>query len=59
MQAKFVTPIYGVEATTNLSGGPDRHLPKGTWFNPEKRSWRKYQAWVPPRAGGGTAGGQE
>lgn len=47
--AEFKKPIYAVEATAHPTGTADRYQPKGSWFNEEKRNWRKYQAWVPPQ----------
>ncbi|GAB4821394.1 hypothetical protein N2152v2_008440 [Parachlorella kessleri] len=48
--ADFKRPIYAVEAMGNPTAGPDRHMPKGSWFNAERRNWRKFQPWVPPSA---------
>lgn len=44
----FKHPIYFSEAVGNTTATPERYQPKGSWFNPEKRNWRKYQAWSPP-----------
>jgi len=55
LQEEFKQPIYSAEANAHPSVvGPlgavsptPVHQPKGSWFNPEKLTWRKYQAWQP------------
>ena len=45
-------PIYAVEATIHPTQSEGRYLPKGAWSNPNRRSWKKYEAWTPPPAKG-------
>lgn len=45
----FKSPIYAIQATTSNTGSEDVYQPKGAWNNPQRRSWKKYQAWVPPQ----------
>ncbi|KAL4429809.1 hypothetical protein ABPG77_010926 [Micractinium sp. CCAP 211/92] len=55
---EFKQPIYALEASSHPSVvgplGPlsatKVHQPKGSWFNPDKLTWRKVQAWEPPKA---------
>lgn len=52
---KFQRPIYAAEATQHPSvRGPlgatsssSIHQPKGSWSNPQRLTWRKYEAWEP------------
>lgn len=41
-------PIYHLNKEDNLTGTPRQALPKGSWYNPSKRNWRKVQVWHPP-----------
>ena len=48
LQADFKRPIYAVEAAAHPSfSGGKVHQPKGAWSNPERLTWRKFQAWEP------------
>jgi len=40
-------PIYAVEPYVTRTGTPDAYLPKGSWVNPQKRNWKKFEAWKP------------
>lgn len=33
----------------NLRPPPQSLQPKGSWFNPDKLTWRKVEAWQPPQ----------
>ena len=44
----FKTPKFAVAAYANRTGTPEAYAPKGAWANPEKRSWKKVEAWKPP-----------
>lgn len=48
LQTEWKRPIFVGEALAHpsLTGGKV-HQPKGSWGNPEKLSWRKYQPWQP------------
>lgn len=54
---EFKQPIFAGEACAHPSvPGPLGHVstqpkyaPKGSWSNPQKLSWRKYEAWQPPQ----------
>ncbi len=46
----FKQPIYHVKATATKTATPEAYNPKGSWFNEQKRNWRKYEAWQPPQA---------
>lgn len=52
LQRDFKRPIYALKHKPNKSGGDERYLPKGSWFNPEKRNWKKMQYWQPPKQDG-------
>ena len=48
LQTDFKQPIYAAEAAAHPSfSGGKVHQPKGAWSNPERLTWRKYQAWEP------------
>jgi hypothetical protein len=36
-------PIYAVEPYVTRTGTPDAYLPKGSWVNPQKRNWKKFE----------------
>lgn len=42
-------PIYAIESKANPTMTSNHYLPKGSWENPHQRSWRKYEAWQPPK----------
>lgn len=44
----YQKPIYAIEARSHPSMTADRYMPKGAWENPNRRTWRKYEAWNPP-----------
>jgi NADH dehydrogenase (ubiquinone) 1 alpha subcomplex subunit 12 len=46
----FKKPVYAIEAYVTKTGQLDCYKPKGTWDNPTKRNWLKYEAWQPPQA---------
>ncbi|GIL74430.1 hypothetical protein Vretimale_2124 [Volvox reticuliferus] len=46
-QHKFKQPIYQIEAYVTRTGTPKAYNPKGSWFNPQKRNWKKYEEWTP------------
>ena len=43
-------PIYAVDTYITRTGTPDAYVPKGSWSNPQKRNWKKFE--VGARAGG-------
>jgi hypothetical protein len=43
---KFKRPIYAIDASTSKTGTLDCYKPKGTWDNPAKRNWLKYEVSV-------------
>lgn len=47
---QFKKPIYAVEAYQSKTGKHGAYAPKGAWANPEKRSWKKFEAWQPPQS---------
>ncbi len=48
-RAEFVKPIYQVEAYVTRTGTKESYAPKGAWTNPQKRLWKKYEPWQPPK----------
>ena len=46
----FKEPIYHLKATATKTATPEAYNPKGSWYNEQKRNWRKYEAWQPPQA---------
>jgi NADH dehydrogenase (ubiquinone) 1 alpha subcomplex subunit 12 len=49
--AEFKRPIYAIEATVSKTGTAAAYAPKGSWTNPDKRAWLKYESWTPPGSG--------
>ncbi|KAI7842078.1 hypothetical protein COHA_004274 [Chlorella ohadii] len=49
VNAEWKRPIYVGEANAHpsLTGG-NVHMPKGSWANPDKVTWKKTQVWTPP-----------
>ncbi|KXZ51934.1 hypothetical protein GPECTOR_11g6 [Gonium pectorale] len=43
----FKKPIYHVQSYISKTGSPECYNPKGSWFNPQKRNWKKYESWQP------------
>ncbi|KAI3424790.1 hypothetical protein D9Q98_008177 [Chlorella vulgaris] len=47
--AEWTRPIYAEDAVGHPSfTDRKKYQPKGSWHNPEKLTWRKYQPWTPP-----------
>lgn len=46
----YVKPIYAVAHRQTQTGTSEAYLPKGSWSNPGKRNWKKYEAWSPVQA---------
>lgn len=44
----FSKPIYQVPAYLTKTGTVDAYQPKGAWWNPQKRNWKKVETWQPP-----------
>lgn len=40
---KFKRPIYAIDASVTKTGTLECYKPKGTWDNPDKRNWIKYE----------------
>ena len=49
LQSEWKKQVYAVdaEAHPSLTVGGAIHQPKGAWSNPQKLTWRKYEAWRP------------
>ncbi|GFR45166.1 hypothetical protein Agub_g6551 [Astrephomene gubernaculifera] len=43
----FKKPIFHVQSSITKTGTEECYNPKGSWFNPQKRNWKKYEAWTP------------
>jgi NADH:ubiquinone oxidoreductase subunit len=50
--ADFVKPVYAIQAKAHPTMSSNRYVPKGSWENPNRRNWRKYESWIPPPAKG-------
>lgn len=48
---EYKKPVYHIEASVSKTGMSEFYQPKGTWYNPQRRNWTKYEAWQPPGAG--------
>ncbi len=48
---EFQPPIYALEGKVQPTMTSGRYMPKGSWENPNRRSWKKVQAWSPPEGG--------
>lgn len=48
-QHDFKRPIYAIDAGETKTGTTECYGPKGSWINPDKRCWLKYEAWQPPK----------
>lgn len=46
----YVKPIYSVLSAPSKTGTSEAYLPKGSWFNSNKRNWKKFEAWQPSKA---------
>nr|7ARC_q Chain q, B17.2 [Polytomella sp. Pringsheim 198.80]7ARD_q Chain q, B17.2 [Polytomella sp. Pringsheim 198.80] len=42
-------PMYHAEWTISATGTQECYNPKGSWFNPAKRNWKKVEIWQPPQ----------
>lgn len=40
---KFKRPIYAIDAGVTKTGTLECYKPKGSWDNPDKRNWLKYE----------------
>lgn len=45
---KFNPPKYAVESYITRTGTSEAYQPKGSWHNPQQRTWRKVETWTPP-----------
>ncbi|KAG7674450.1 hypothetical protein Ndes2437B_g00715 [Nannochloris sp. 'desiccata'] len=50
--ADIPKPMYALAAESHPTMTPGRYMPKGSWENPHRRSWKKVEAWTPPPAKG-------
>lgn len=48
-QHEFKRPVYAIDAGVTKTGTTECYAPKGSWVNPDKRCWLKYEAWQPPK----------
>lgn len=44
-QGEVQKPIYHVPHFANKTGTLAVYSPKGSWRNPQKRNWKKVEAW--------------